>query len=93
LVSRIIYYPSYFILDTFQALPLPTLVSILLPVLLFYVSYVHSPQSLSKEAYTRLGILLIAVLVFAYLLIAASFAPSAYGQSYPARVSVSAGYC
>lgn len=84
LVSRIISYPVYFIVDTFRTLPLPTLVSILMPLLLFYVSYVHAPQSLSKEAYTRLGILLIAVLVFAYLLIAASFAPSAYGQSYPA---------
>ena len=83
LVSRIILYPSYFIVDTFQALPLPTLLSVVVPALLFYVKYVHSPQSFSGAERNRLGILLIAVLVFTYLFIAASFAPSAYGQSYP----------
>ncbi len=83
LILRIIQYPSYFILDTFRALPFPTLVSVLVPALLFYVYYVRSPQSLSKEARNYLGILLVAVAVFTYLFIAASFAPSAYGQSYP----------
>ncbi|HSB01998.1 MAG TPA: DUF6056 family protein, partial [Anaerolineales bacterium] len=84
LISRIILYPSYFIADTFQALPLPTLITLLVSVLLFYVTYVRAPQSLSKEAHKRLIILWIAVLFFTYLFIAASFAPSAYGQSYPA---------
>jgi hypothetical protein len=84
LVSRIIYYPSYFIGDTFRTLPLPTLVSIAVPAVLFYVKYVHPSPSLSKEAHNRLGILLIAVLIFTYLFVAASFAPSAYGQAYPA---------
>lgn len=84
LIARIILYPSYFIADTFQALPLPTLVTVLLAVLLFYVNYVRSPQDLSQEARARLLLLLIAVLFFTYLFIAASFAPSAYGQSYPA---------
>jgi hypothetical protein len=38
----------------------------------------------SEERRRYMGILLLAILVLAYLLIAASFAPSAYGQSYPA---------
>jgi hypothetical protein len=83
LVVRIIDYPTDFIVDTFRALPLPTLISLLIPALLFYSKYASSSGNLSREARTRLGILLIAVLFFAYLLIAASFAPSAYGQSYP----------
>jgi hypothetical protein len=83
LVVRIVSYPSFFILDTLRTLPIPTLVSVAVPALLFYVKYVHSPQSLSKEARSRLGLLLILTFLFSYLLIAASFAPSAYGQSYP----------
>ncbi|HLO33105.1 MAG TPA: DUF6056 family protein, partial [Anaerolineales bacterium] len=83
LVSRIIYYPAFFILDTFQALPLPTLFSIVVPALLFYVKYAYLSPGLSREARNRLGILMILVLLLAYLFIAASFAPSAYGQSYP----------
>ncbi len=83
LVSRLVYYPSYFILDTLRAFPIPTLVSIVLPVLLFYVKYNSSSHNLSREARNRLGILMIAVLLLTYLFIAAGFAPSAYGQSYP----------
>lgn len=84
LVGRVITYPIDFIVDTLRTLPLPTLISIVFPAIFFYGKYSGSPQSVSKEARSRLGILLLVVLVFAYLFIAASFAPSAYGQSYPA---------
>jgi hypothetical protein len=83
LVSRLIYYPFYFILDTLRAFPVPTLVSIILPTLLFYVKYTGTSQNLSREARVRLGVLIIVVLLLTYLFIAAGFAPSAYGQSYP----------
>lgn len=83
LVKRIITYPVFFIVDTLSTLPLPTLVSVVLPLLLFYEKYIHSSEALSKEVRKRLGILLILVLLLSYLFIAASFAPSAYGQSYP----------
>jgi hypothetical protein len=83
LISRIIYYPLFFILDTLRTLPSPTLFSIVIPALLFYVKYAYSFPSLSEESRKRLGILMILVLFLAYLFIAASFAPSAYGQSYP----------
>jgi len=36
-----------------------------------------------RRAYKRLGILIISVSLIAYILIAATFAPSIYGQSYP----------
>ena len=83
LIERIVTYPVYFIVDTLRTLPVPTLVSVILPLLLFYEKYVHNSEALSKEARKRLGILLILVLLLTYLFIAASFAPSAYGQSYP----------
>ena len=83
LISRIIYYPLFFILDTLRVFPLPTLVSIAMPALLFYVKYSYSSQPLSREARNRLGTLVVVVLFLTYLFIAAGFAPSAYGQSYP----------
>jgi hypothetical protein len=83
LVSRIIYYPLYFIVDTLWAYPIPTLASVIVPALLFYVKYSYGARNLSQEARNRLGILMIIVLLLTYLFIAAGFAPSAYGQSYP----------
>jgi hypothetical protein len=83
LVRMIVYYPSYFILGTLRTLPTPTLISIAVPAVLFYVKYAHPVQVLSREARNRFGPLMIIVLVLTYLFIAASFAPSVYGQSYP----------
>jgi len=83
LFSRIINYPAYFVVDSLRALPVPTLISVAVPALLFYVKYIHSSDSLSKEVRNRLAILVLVILVLGYLFIAASFAPSAYGQSYP----------
>jgi hypothetical protein len=83
LISRITYYPQYFIVDTLRAYPIPTLASVIVPALLFYVKYAYDSQHLSREARNRLGILMIVILLLTYLFIAAGFAPSAYGQSYP----------
>jgi hypothetical protein len=83
LLSRIFYYPLYFIVDTLRAYPISTLASVIVPALLFYVKYGYDSQNLSREARNRLGILMIIVLLLTYLFIAAGFAPSAYGQSYP----------
>ena len=83
LISKIIYYPSFFVTGTLRTLPTPTLISIVVPAVLFYVKYGYPFQSLSRDERNRLGLLMLIVLVLAYLLIAASFAPSVYGQSYP----------
>ncbi|HSB03236.1 MAG TPA: DUF6056 family protein, partial [Anaerolineales bacterium] len=91
LISRIIYDPIYFILDTLRTLPIPTLVSIALPAVLFYAKYAYPSQPLPKEARNHLIILMFLVLVLADLFIAATFAPSAYGQSYPAARARFAG--
>lgn len=83
LILKIIYYPSFFVTDTLRTLPTPTLISVVVPAVLFYVQYIYRIQGLSRDARNRLGVLMLIVLVLAYLLIAASFAPSVYGQSYP----------
>ena len=83
LIAKIFYYPSFFVTGTLRTLPTPTLISIVVPAVLFYVQYAYQSQELSKEARSRLGLLMLIVLVLAYVLIAASFAPSVYGQSYP----------
>jgi len=83
LISKIFYYPAFFVIGTLRALPTPTLISMVLPAVLFYVKYAYPVQGFSGEARSRLGLLMLIVLVLAYLFIAASFAPSVYGQSYP----------
>ena len=83
LISRVLIFPFEFIVDTLQTRPTPTIVSVMMPAILFYVYYSHPSRNISSGARSWLGILMIAMLLIAYLLIAASFAPSAYGQSYP----------
>jgi hypothetical protein len=83
LITRIITFPLDFIVDTLQTRPTPTIVSVMMPAMFFYVYYSQPSRRISNEARSRLEILTIVIFLLAYLLIAASFAPSAYGQSYP----------
>ncbi|HJR79473.1 MAG TPA: DUF6056 family protein [Anaerolineales bacterium] len=85
LIWGILIHPLEFIVDTIRTLPMPTLISIAMPAVLFYVKYTDPAETRSTRVLTpsRLGILLIAVLLLMYILIAANFAPSVYGQSYP----------
>src|SRR6185436_8100501 len=72
-----------FIANTLRTLPVPTLISVAMPAVIFYIKFANSSQTLSKGAYNRLGLLFIVISLIAGLLIAATFAPSVYGQSYP----------
>jgi hypothetical protein len=73
-----------FVLDTIRTLPLPSLVSVAVPALIVYGLYSLPPrQELSKQQKVHLWIAIVVIPALMYLLIAASFAPSAYGQSYP----------
>jgi hypothetical protein len=83
LALRIFTFPWEFIADTLRTLPTPTLITIAIPATLFYAKFSDPSQNISNQTRNRLLFLSIAVPLFAYLLIAASFAPSAYGQSYP----------
>ncbi|MBO9368253.1 MAG: hypothetical protein J7555_05820 [Chloroflexi bacterium] len=78
---RVAIYPALFILDTLRTQPLPTLLTFLGPMLLFSLT---ANQELRLPAQRhRAWVLTLLLLALTYLLIAASFAPSAYGQSYP----------
>jgi Family of unknown function (DUF6056) len=82
LIYRTILYTLQFILDSFATLPLPTLVSIAIPAFLFYGLFAAVP-TLSSGQKRLLLIIMAAAPVLMYIMIAASFAPSVYGQSYP----------
>jgi len=73
-----------FIWDTLLTLPASTLVSFVLPGLLFFGFHTKSDQGVLLPARKRhLGIALLLLPLLGYLLIAVAFAPSAYGQSFP----------
>jgi len=75
-----------FVRGTLLTLPLPTLISVLIPGLLFFCLYINPDnRPFHPEQKRRIKTLLILVPLLHFLLIAASFAPSAYGQAYPAE--------
>ncbi len=83
LITKTFIYPGDFILGAVKSLPTPTLISIVIPALLFYGLYAHSAETSSPRTRLRLFLLFVLILALGYLFIAASFAPSVYGQSYP----------
>jgi hypothetical protein len=82
LVQRVVTYPLGFLLDTFKSLPIPTALTVLLPALIFFVLVMDRPSLRRLDSRHR-WILAALIPLVLYLLIAANFAPSAYGQSYP----------
>jgi hypothetical protein len=83
LITKTFIYPGDFILDAFKSFPTPTMVSAIIPMLLFYGLYAQSTETSSQRTWLRLLLLFVLILAIGYLLIAASFSPSVYGQSYP----------
>jgi hypothetical protein len=81
--ARTFDYGLEFILNSFRTLPLPTLFTVLIPFLIFYNLYASPVSELNPEQHKRVYVLLVAVPIFSYLLIVASFLPSVYGQSFP----------
>jgi len=83
-VVRTVRYTFEFMADTLHILPLPSLISALLPAPVLFCQ--HCGQySLPLNATQRRHLLILLVLIplILFVLVAASFAPSAYGQSYP----------
>jgi hypothetical protein len=75
-------YGYIFIYKTLLEQPLPTLVSIIMPAALMGA---YSKFELSQAQKRNLWIIMVAVLFLIYLLIVASFSPSALGQGYPVQ--------
>jgi hypothetical protein len=83
LVLRSFQYPMEFIVDILRSRPTPVLVNFFLPLLLFYVFSSSLVPRSSNRSNKQIWLLLVVISALAYLLIAASFAPSVYGQSFP----------
>lgn len=83
LIARSFKYPYEFISDVFRSLPLSTLITFLLPAVIFSVAYSRTDRAVATQSPKQIVLILIAVVLVSYLLIAASFAPSVYGQSFP----------
>jgi len=74
------YYAYLFILDSIRTLPLPNGIALLLPLLLLWLHGQFNPISLPRKL-VFVAMLLIPFL--AWVLIAAGFSPSVYGQGFP----------
>jgi hypothetical protein len=83
LAKKTMRYPLEFAIADLLAFRTPTLVSLFLPALLFFVEYSKRPRSQSNLNTSRVIFWMILGTALAYLLIAASFAPSVYGQNFP----------
>jgi hypothetical protein len=79
---RTVLYPLQFIRDSLETLPLPMLVSVLIPAVVLFGLFACAP-ALSAEKRRRMALLMGVAIALMYGLIAASFAPSIYGQGYP----------
>jgi hypothetical protein len=80
-----------FAIDHVRTLPLPVLFNLAIPALFFFIYYSGSNDTASSTTRHRLVLLLLLILLVGYLLITASFAPSVYGQSFPAERARFAG--
>lgn len=73
-----------FFIDHVRTLPLPAILSYLIPAVLFYVLHVDSDRTRVNINLKQFALLLLIVVIAGYILITASFAPSVYGQGFPA---------
>ena len=84
--EKTIRYTFDFLGDTVRTLPLPSFISILSSFVMFFVFSISSEtQPLVHINRRQVWISLGVVALIQIILIAASFAPSAYGQSYPSE--------
>ena len=89
-ILRTLRFPLEFLMDTLRSAPIPTL-------FLFCVSgvVVFCAVQVYKLPVPRFGVIVLRmaiVLIVMYILIATSFAPSVYGQSYPIARARFVGY-
>lgn len=90
LIFRTLFESIQFIRDSLVTLPLATLVSIAIPALLLYSIFASAP-TLSARQKRLLFIIISVTPVLMYIMVAVSFAPSIYGQSYPVERARFAG--
>ncbi|MBL8051331.1 MAG: hypothetical protein JNM46_08925 [Anaerolineales bacterium] len=83
ILSNSFFYSYLFIVDSLKTQPLPTLISTLIPFLLIWLYQQSNLSELSLNQKRIIWITIFAIPFLLWLLIAASFSPSVYGQSFP----------
>jgi hypothetical protein len=91
LTWNIFYRTFEFLFLSLKTLPLPIFFSVTIPGLLFFVKHADQAEEVRNNKRRVLKRLLPIVWLVSYLLIAASFAPSVYGQGFPAERARFAG--
>jgi len=77
------YYAYLFSADTIKTLPLPNAIALFLPLLLLWLHGQADPFNLKDGHKRAVGIAMLVLPLLAWLLIAAGFSPSVYGQGFP----------
>ncbi len=72
-----------FIVDSLKAQPLPTFLSVLIPLMLIWLYRQVKTSELTQEQKRAVWTAIIVIPFFAWILIAAGFSPSVYGQNFP----------
>jgi len=80
LIQRTLEYTVFFQIDSFKTLPLPVIFSFICPAILTFAVYRTFDNVTNPKANWKIALALPVIL---FILIAAGFSPSAYGQLYP----------
>jgi hypothetical protein len=83
LVRDTIQYAYIFISSSFAVLPLPSLLSVILPALLFWIHGRMTAVAHARERRRSMWVVMAVAPLIMYILVMASFSPSVYGQGYP----------
>ncbi|HJS19051.1 MAG TPA: DUF6056 family protein [Anaerolineales bacterium] len=83
LLSDSFRYSYQFIVDSLRTQPLPLFLCMLIPFILVWLDQQLRPSELSHKQKRAIEIAMISIPILVWLLIAAGFSPSAYGQSFP----------
>jgi hypothetical protein len=83
LIKETISYTYQFIWLTLKTLPLPSMISVIIPLLLTFINRSKDQENLFQVPSFKLWLTAIILPAFLFIAIAFSFAPSAYAQSFP----------
>lgn len=83
-LKRILTYPKDFIVDTLRTLPFPSMLTVLVPFLVFFLFYADNRKKTYKDTEKHIAVKFFAAPVVLYFLLIVNFSPSAYALAYPA---------
>ncbi len=83
LLGNSFFFSYLFIVDTLRTLPLPTILSMLIPLLLVWLHRQENSLELTQSQKRAIPFAILLLPILVWLLIAAGFSPSVYGQGFP----------